>query len=415
MTSRERLINALNHIEPDRPPIDLGATTVTGISAVALDNLRHKLGLPEKKVQIHEPFQILGNVTDDVRQALGVDAVGIFLKSTFFGYKNDSFKGWQFQNKEFEIGSGFTTTIDENGDTLVYPQGDLTAKPSGRLPKDGYYFDGILRQEPVDEDNLNAKEDFKNDFSLLTDKDLRDIENQANDIYKNTDYGSVLAWGGAGLGDVAKLPGTSLTFTPGVRDIEEWYMYHLLYPEYIEDIFDYQIEISIKNLQMIKEAVGNKPQAIFVSGTDFGTQIDTIISTDLFRKIYKPRYMKINDWIHKNTTWKTFFHSCGAISNIIPDFIEMGVDILNPVQCSAKGMGPKHLKEAFGDKITFWGGASDTQKTLPFGTPEEVIKETRERNEIFKKGGGYVFNPIHNIQAPTSPENIIALYNTVKG
>ncbi len=415
MTSRERLQKALNHIETDRPPIDLGATNTTGISAVSLHYLREKLGIPGK-VRIAEPFQILGEVDEAVRKALGVDVVGIFDRNTFFGYANDrGWKNWRFKDIDFEIGEGFVTTVDEKGDTYVYPQGDLSAKPSGRLPANGFYFDGILRQEPVDEDNLDAVADFKEQFQVMNDDDLRYIQQQAEHVYKDTDYGAIFMWGGGAFGDVALLPGTGLKYTPGVRDIEEWYMYHLLHPEYITELFSYQLEIAIENLKLIKEALGDTIQAIYVSGTDFGTQLNTLIKKDLYVELYKPFVRKINDWIHENTSWKTFYHSCGAIKSFIPEFIDAGVDILNPVQCSAVGMDPQELKDTFGKDIVFWGGAVDTQKTLPFGTPEEVYKEAKERCDIFKKDGGFVFNSVHNIQAGTTPENLLAFFDAAKG
>ena len=118
----------------------------------------------------------------------------------------------------------------------------------------------------------------------------------------------------------------------------------------------------------------------------------------------------MNDWIHEHTPWKTFIHSCGSVVLLLPDIIEAGFDILNPVQCSAVGMDPKMLKEKFGDKLTFWGGGIDTQRTLPFGTPEEIRKEVRERIAIFGAGGGFVFNTVHNVQANTPAENLVALY-----
>ncbi len=415
MTSRERFIKAINHIETDRPPIDLGATTTTGISAYALHNLRKSLGI-DKPVKIDEPFQILGKVEEEDRQALGVDVVGIFDRNTFWGNQNNGkYQPWKFKGIDMLIGEDFRYTTAENGDIFAYPKGNTSLKPSGKLPASGYFFDGILRSEPVDEDNLTPVEDFKEQFCLMTDDDLYYIEKQADEVYKNTEYGAIFAWAGGALGDVAFLPGTALENPVGLRDIEEWYMFHLLHPEYMEELFDYQVEIATKNLEMIKQAVGDKIQAIFVSGTDFGTQIDTIIDLDTFRNIYKPRYKKINDWIHKNTNWKTFYHSCGAVKNFIPEFIDMGVDILNPVQCSATGMDPQELKDKFGKDIVFWGGSINTQKTLPFGTPEEVYEEAKERVRIFSKGGGYVFNSIHNIQANSSPENIMAFFKAGRG
>ena len=122
----------------------------------------------------------------------------------------------------------------------------------------------------------------------------------------------------------------------------------------------------------------------------------------------------MNDWVHENTSWKTWFHTCGSIINLLPELHEAGVDILNPVQCSATGMDPRMLKEEWGDKFIFWGGGVDTQRVLPFGTPEEVYNQVMERLEIFAPGGGFVFNTIHNIMGPTSPENLQAMFQAIR-
>lgn len=175
-----------------------------------------------------------------------------------------------------------------------------------------------------------------------------------------------------------------------------------------------QTEVILKNIESFKQAVSNKIDVLLVSDADFGAQRCPFISNELYRELYKPFHKRINDWIHKNTTWKSFIHSCGAIEKLIPELIEAGFDILNPVQLSAEGMDAKLLKDKYGSKVTFWGGGVDTQKTLPFGTREEVAKQVEERIKIFSKGGGFVFNAIHNIQAKTPVENIASMIEVVK-
>ncbi|GAH88668.1 unnamed protein product, partial [marine sediment metagenome] len=137
-------------------------------------------------------------------------------------------------------------------------------------------------------------------------------------------------------------------------------------------------------------------------------------SPELFEELYVPFFKEQNRWIHTHTSWKTWQHTCGSVPHIIPMLIETGLDVLNPVQTSAAGMDPRRLKSEFGDRITFWGGGVDTQKTLPFGAREEVIKEVTERVKIFGPGGGFLFNPIHNIQQATPPENIVAAFDTAR-
>jgi uroporphyrinogen-III decarboxylase len=159
--------------------------------------------------------------------------------------------------------------------------------------------------------------------------------------------------------------------------------------------------------------VGDLVQVVYICGTDFGTQTSAFCSVKTFNNLYAPYYKAVNDWIHQHTPWKTFKHSCGAVSKFIPAMVEAGFDILNPVQCSATGMEPEQLKANFGEQIVFWGGGVDTQKVLPFGKPEEVREQVLRRCEIFAPGGGFVFNTIHNIQACTPVENVVAMLNAV--
>ncbi|MDW8070854.1 MAG: uroporphyrinogen decarboxylase family protein, partial [Anaerolineae bacterium] len=152
----------------------------------------------------------------------------------------------------------------------------------------------------------------------------------------------------------------------------------------------------------------------FVTGTDFGAQNGPFISPQVYRELYAPFHRQVNDWVHRHTAWKTFIHSCGAVEPLIEDFIAVGFDILNPVQTSAAGMDPPLLKQRYGDRIVFWGGGVDTQRTLPFGSPDEVRKQVRERIRIFGKGGGFVFNTVHNVQGNVPVENLLAMYEAVR-
>jgi Uroporphyrinogen-III decarboxylase len=411
MDSRERVKLTLNHQQPDKTPVDLGSTNVTGIAAGALDKLRKALKLEARKVKVHHPFMMLGYVEEDLLEAIGGDFMGIRGPYSSFGYRNENWKPWNLMDgTEVLIGEGFNAREAANGDLLFYPGG---AKPSARLPKGGYYFDPIVRQEPIDEDNLDGRRDYADQFKIYNDTELRFIENEATSLFNNTQYALVSNFGMAGIGDLGRIPGMNLAKTPGIRSNDEWLMAHLLYPNYIKEVFDYQIEISMENLKLYKQALGDKIEVIVVSCTDFGTQKGEFISPDLFRELYKPYFTKVNKWIHENTSWKTFYHTCGSIVKLLDDVVDMGVDILNPVQCSASGMDPAFLKEKYGHKLTFWGGAIDTQTTLQFGTPEDVKKEATERLRIFSKDGGFVYNTVHNIQHSTPVENIIAFFDAV--
>ena len=189
MTSRERVRAAINHIEPDRIPMDLGATTVTGMAAGTMSKLRKALGLKEELVKVEEPFQILGKVEEDLRRTVQADVVGIFPKKTFLGFENSGWRPWKLQDgTDVLISKDMKYIYDTNGDILVYPQGNDSVRPSMRLPKGGFYFDTIVRQEEVDEENENGREDFREDYKVMSEEDLRFLEESTDNYYKNTDY-----------------------------------------------------------------------------------------------------------------------------------------------------------------------------------------------------------------------------------
>lgn len=413
MTSRERINMVINHKVPDRVPLDLGATSQTGINASTLYKFRKELGLDEHPIQIDEPAQMLGHVDEDLMKKVGADVIGLWNPSNVFGVKNKDFVPFTMDDgTPCSIAKKLNWKKDKNGVTYGYPQGDTNEAPSMKMPENGYFFDNIDRGGgEYDEDNLNAIEDYKNDFSIMTDEEARYIEKKSYDLHNNTEYGIIGMLGGGSFGDVFMLPGCFLKGQPhGIRKMEDWLVAHLLFPEYIEDLFGYQSEIALKNFEIYRQAVGNRIQILWVSGSDYGTQKGPFTSVDVYCQLYKPFQKKLNDWIHKNTEWKTFYHSCGGIDPLIPHLIEAGVDILNPVQCSAANMEAEHLKEAYGDDIVFWGGGIDTQWTLPFGTPQEVYDQALSRIKILGKDGGYVFSSIHNIVGGVPAENLEAFY-----
>lgn len=415
MTSRERVRKAINHQMPDRIPLDLGSTLVTGIQATTYAKLRKALGLKDGPVKVIEPYQMLAEVEMDVIEKIGVDTVGLHLPTTIFGFKNENWKSWRlFNGTRVLVPEKFITTEDKEGNIYLYPQGDITVSPSGKMPKGGYYFDAIVRQEPINEMSLNPEEWVKQQYSVFSEEELRYLEEKANTLYKSTNLSIVGGLGTASFGDIALVPGLSVKYPKGIRDPKLWYIAHIEYPDYIKGIFELQCEIALKNLKLFYQAVGDKIDVIMLSGTDFGTQNGPFISPDMYREFYKPFHKKINDWVHQNTLWKTFYHTCGSVVAFLDDFVEAGVDILNPVQCSAKDMDPKMLKEKYGDKLVFWGGGVDTQKTLPFGTEEEVREEVKERCLIFGKDGGYVFSAIHNIQSKVPINNLIAMFKVIR-
>jgi len=410
--SRERLIDSLNHRQPDRVPVDFGGTAVTGMHVSCVAALRDYYGLEKRPVRVHEPFQMLGAPDDDLRQAMGIDVTGVFARNTMFGFPAEGWKDWNFNGLDVLVPGDFNVRADANGDTLIYPEGDMTVPPSGRMPRGGYFFDCIVRQDRLDDERLNP-EDNMEDFKPILPEEIEHLV-QATRAAAGAGLGVIAGFGGTAFGDIALVPGPFLKHPKGIRDVAEWYVSTRSRQDYIHKIFEHQCETGIRNLERIHAAVGDSIQAVFVCGTDFGTQTSAFCSVDTFRSLYFPYNKRVNDWIHAHTGWKTFKHSCGAVSKFVPSFIEAGFDILNPVQCSAAGMDPQQLKEKFGDQIVFWGGGVDTQKVLPFGSPEEVREQVLRRCEVFAPGGGFVFNTIHNVQAGTPVENILAMLDAVR-
>ena len=413
MTSRERLAAALNHRPPDRIPVDFNGTAVTGMHVKCVIGLRDHYGLEKRLVRVHEPYQMLGWIDDDLQTALGLDVEGVYGPETMFGFRNENWTPWRMDDgTEVQMSENFHTTKDRNGDTLVYPSGDRSAPPSGRLPKNGFFFDTIIRQDPIDEAKLDPEDNLQ-EFGPVTDAALDHFEAESSRAGA-TGRGIIASFGGTALGDIALVPAPGLKHPKGIRDVEEWYISTLTRRPYIHRVFERQTEIAIGNLEKIHSRVGDQVQAVFTCGTDFGTQQSTFCSIAAFRELYMPYYKRINDWVHRHTDWKTFKHSCGAVATLIPAFIESGFDILNPVQVSAAGMDARNLKEKYGRDIVFWGGGVDTQKTLAFGTPEEIRAEVLERCEVFGRDGGFVFNSVHNIQANVPIRNVVAMFEAVR-
>ena len=415
MNSRERVIAAINHKEPDRIPIDFGATGQTGINVCALYRLRDYLGLPKKDVDVFEVIQMLGVVDEDLRQIMKSDVIGLNHPEDSMGVP-DTGKKKKFimpDGTPCLLNAGNEWDVDPDGSIYMYPQGDRSAPRSVKMLDHGYFFNIIDRAPEYDEDNLTPREDFKNFFSVMSDETAKYYENESKRLYDETEYAIIGNLAGAGFGDPGAIPAPFEKHPKGIRKFDDWVAAQLMYPEYVEEVFEMQTEYMLKNLQIYKDAVGDRIQIVWISGTDFGTQNGPFMSKDLFEELYKPYYRRVCDWVHNNTNWKTYIHTCGAITTLLDDIADMGVDIVNPVQLSAKGMDAQLLKDKWGDRLVFWGGGVDTQHTLPSGTPEEVAAQVTERLPVLSRGGGYVFNTIHNIVGDTKAENIWAAFHAV--
>ena len=388
--------------------VDFGSTPVTGIHTLAIERLREYYGLEKRPVKVIESFQWLGELEADLQEAMDVDVQGIILPFTAFGHRQENWKEFRTPwGQEVLVPGQFNTTLDDNGDVLMYPQGDLGVPPSARMPASGYFFDAIIRQEPIDEARLDPKDNLE-EFSVMG-KETREYFRKAAEEAASTGRGTIINIGGMHLGNIAMVPGNALKHPRGIRDVAEWYMSIITRPAYLHEVFDRQTDIAVENLAKVKEVTGDHVDAVYMCGTDFGTQDSSFCSVETYDELFLPYYRKMNDWIHTNTRWKTFKHCCGAVEPFMDSFIASGFDIINPVQVNAAGMDPVLLKERYGKQLVFWGGGADTQKILPFGTPDEIRDHVYQLCEIFAPGGGFVFNTVHNIQANVPVENIVAM------
>jgi hypothetical protein len=401
MTSRERVRAALDLREPDRVPIDLGSNLQSGIMAHALDRLRRFMGLPARTVKVHEIFQMLGEVEMDVVERLGADVLPVEPLVQFFGLRRENWKPWRlWDGTEVLVPGQFEVETDPEGGWLLHAGGDPAAPVEGRMPRGGFYFDmpGLTASMPDWQPPALAA--LRGEH-VLGAEELECMQARAEHLRSTTDKALMLgAWDSTGL--------------PWVGSIPDFLMLMVTDKAYVRDLFAVRTEVAMQNLERLHACLGDSIDIIGMEGNDYAGQGSEMIAPDLVEELCVPFWKAQNTWVHACTTWKTWFHSCGAIARLLPMLVDAGVDAINPVQTSAAGMDPRALKEHFGRRITFWGGGVDTQRTLPFASPEGVAAEVRERICILAPGGGFVFNPVHNIQQGTPPENIVAAYDAAR-
>jgi hypothetical protein len=415
MNSRQRVLETLNHKEPDKIPVDFGSNMASGMSVKIISKLRDYYGLPkDTPVKVVEPFQMLGEIKDDLLDILGVDCIPFMRNFNYFGFENKGWKEWQlFDGTPLLVPGEFNTDTEEDGSIVQYPQGDRNVKPCARMPYGGYYFDLIVRQENIQDNKLDVEDNLE-EFKIISDEELKSLNHKLKNLRAHSDRAVIVDFGGTSFGPLGGIHGPALKDPRGIRSLEELFMSLVTRKEHMYKIFSGQCEIGLRNLEKINNYLGDMIDVFLTSGTDFGTQNGLFVSKKIYIQLYKPFQKKINDWIHENTSWKTFMHNCGSIKSLIPDFIDAGFDILNPVQISANDMDPAELKKEFGKDIVFWGGGIDTQKTLAFCKPKEIREEVKKLMDIFRPNGGFVFGTVHNIQANVPIDNVITMIDTYK-
>ncbi len=375
MNSRERVRLALNHQEGDRIPIDLGGTIVTSIARSSYLAVKQLVGQPVGDVTMLDYVQQLPYVDEDLLQRFGVD----------------------FRLVQLPAATAPGLSIFEEGDYYAFI--DRWGSKL-HMPKDGgYYFDWV--DFPIKAPTLEALDAY-----VMPRPDppeyVVQLAVQARRLYAETDYalvGSAVIGGG-----IFEQPARTM-------GLPNFLMALVSEPAFADRLMAQITDLYIESCNNYLDQVGAYLD-VFTFWDDLAGQTGWLIRPDIYRGRIKPKQRRLVEAIKKKTSAKLFYHSCGATRDLIPDLIDLGFDILNPVQVSAAGMDTRKLKQDFGRDITFWGGGVDTQHVLPFGTPQEVADEARRRIDDLAPGGGFVFAAVHNIQARVPPENIIALFDT---
>ncbi|MBV7273954.1 methyltransferase [Clostridium sp. PL3] len=407
MNSRERVLSSLNHREPDGLAVDLGSNPSSGISAIAHSRLVNKLELKNRKTKVFDVVQQVAQPEMELVDALNLDVLDI--GRVFNVNDTDWYDFTLYDGTVVQYPTWFKPDRHPDGSYTCSKHGKIIAKmPYGATFFDQTvfpYIDGypenykdlseamnvVLWQALVHSPWDHAAED--NFWEVLRERTL--------ELRKNTDKALMITCG-CNLFEW----GTFL------RKIDNFLMDILLEPEEIEKLVEALMEKHLASLKNVCEAVGDIVDIIRF-GDDLGMDSGPFMAPDLYRKLFKPHHTILNAYVHKHSNMKTFLHSCGSIYKVIPDLIEAGYDIINPVQTVAKDMEPERLKKEFGKDITFWGGGCDTRKILNHAKPEEIKDHVRRNIEILAPGGGFIFNPVHNIMPDVPPENVIAMFEAV--
>lgn len=392
MTPRQRIINALQHRESDRVPIDLGATNTSGITGIVYNRLKKYLGV-SGKTMIYDIGQMIAKVEPSIIKIVGSDAIPLLIEPK-------QWKTWKLQDGSIaEIPANAIFKKCDNGDIVQVDNDGIVVR---RCSKGGLYFDKVLH--PLKNvKTLNGIDAGKNffgsfDWPSYIDEDFNDLNLKAKKLFDETLYAIV-----------GNLWVHLLAASQDLRGFENFMMDLIVNKSLAHHLLSRLVEYYIPRIDKYIEAVGQYVQIIMVSD-DLGTQNGLQISPELYREMIKPYHKKLWQYIKEKSKKPILMHSDGSIYELIPDLIEMGIDALNPIQVSATNMDTKKLKKEFGRDITFWGGGCDTQTILSRGTPNYVRQEVRKRVADLAPGGGFVFCQVHNIQPDIPVENILAMY-----
>lgn len=409
MTSRERVMAAINHKEPDYVPLDLGGTPSSGISAIAYNNLKKELGMTGGQTRIFDVVQQVAQPEMEILDRFGVDVLDI---GRAFNEKDEDWHETVLADGSIgHYPNWFHPEKQPNGDYLVHDkEGTLIARmPVGATFFDQTYFP-YLEDYPDDFSDLDHQMgkvlwsalvhspwDHANDpdfYKTLREKTLK-LRESTDKVLMITCGCNLFEWG---------------TF---LRRIDNFLMDTYADEENVEALVEQLMIRHLATLEKVCESVGDIVD-ILRFGDDLGMDTGMFMSREKYQTLFKPYHTKLNEYVHTHSKMKTFLHSCGSLYPIIPDLIEAGYDVLNPVQTTAYQMDPEVLKREFGKDITFWGGGCNTRTILNRATPKEVYEYTRRMIDIFNHDGGFVFNQEHNIMPDVPAVNILAMYQAVE-
>ena len=408
MNSRERVLSAIAHVEPDHVPVDLGATPSSGISAIAYDNLLHYLPLKDKRKWVYDVVQQVAQPSEEVLDHFRIDTVD--LGRTFNTRDDDWYDYTLLNGSTAQQPIWFRPQKQADGSSLAY-KGD---EPIAVMPASAFSYDqtiypfleGYPAQYGSNLDEAMGRIHWAalahSPWDHAGEPDFwEQLRTHAINLRANSDRAIVLS-AGCNLFEWG-------TF---VRRLDYFLMDLKRAPAEVERFLDALMERHLASLEKICRAVGDVVDIIRL-GDDLGMNTGPLMGPDTYRRLFKPRHTILCNYIKTHSTMHTFLHSCGSIYKLIPDLIEAGFEILNPVQTNSRDMQPERLKREFGASVTFWGGGADTRSVLNQGTPAQVKDHVRANIEALSPGGGFVFNTIHNILPDVPPENIVAMFEAV--
>lgn len=408
MTSRERILAAIEHRAPDRVPVDLGSTPSSGISAIAYGRLKQYLGLTDGHTRVYDVVQQLAQPEELLLDRFGVDAVD--LGRTF----NTESSAWY----DFHLGDGQPAQYPAWFHPERQPDGSFIARlrdgtDIAHMPAGGTFFDQTcfpyLDGYPPDFRDLDQAMGqilwsalVHSPWDHVSDVGFWDTLRQRTLALRQSSDRALMLVFGCNLFEW----GTFLRRVDG-------FLYDLAAePETVEALLDALMQRHLAALEKVCRAVGDTAD-ICRFGDDLGTNGGPFMSPAMYRRFFKPRHTQLCAYVHRHSRMKTFLHSCGSIHALLPDLIEAGFDVINPVQTNCRDMEPERLKRDFGRDICFWGGGCDTRHVLPTASPAEVKAHVHRQLEVFAPGGGFVFNTVHNILPEVPPQSIVAMYEAV--